>query len=112
MAEYALRPRLQDETNWKRSVGWTTAKAAIGRPSLRVHDLRHTAASLWLGAGADPKVVQRVLSHASAAMTIDLYGHLIDRKLWDTAARLGGTLGARRPADVDGLGGGDSAEAL
>jgi uncharacterized protein len=36
--------------------------AAAGVPSLRVHDLRHTAASLWLGAGADPKVVQRVLS--------------------------------------------------
>jgi integrase len=77
------------ETNWKRSVGWTMAKASIGRPTLRVHDLRHTAASLWLGAGADPKVVQRVLGHASAAMTMDLYGHLIDRNLWDTAARLG-----------------------
>jgi integrase len=70
-------------------VGWTMAKASIGRPTLRVHDLRHTAASLWLGSGADPKVVQRVLGHASAAMTMDLYGHLIDRNLWDTAARLG-----------------------
>lgn len=86
------------ETNWKRSVNWMKAKAAIGRPTLRVHDLRHTAASLWLSGGADPKVVQRVLGHASAAMTMDLYGHLIDRNLWDTASRLGGTLGARRPA--------------
>ncbi|GAA1426335.1 hypothetical protein GCM10009616_00600 [Microlunatus lacustris] len=34
------------ETNWKRSVGWTRAKAMIDRPTLRVHDLRHTAASL------------------------------------------------------------------
>ena len=85
------------ETNWKRSVGWTNAKLSIGRPTLRVHDLRHTAASLWLGAGADPKVVQRVLGHASAAMTMNLYGHLVDRNLWDTARRLGGTLGARRP---------------
>jgi hypothetical protein len=34
---------------------------------VRVHDLRHTAASLWLAAGADPKVVQRVLGHATAA---------------------------------------------
>ena len=69
------------ETNWKRSVGWYQAKTAIGRPELRVHDLRHTAASSWLAAGADPKVVQRVLGHASAAMTMDLYGHLIDRNL-------------------------------
>lgn len=61
------------ESNWKRSVGWRTATATIGVPSLRVHDLRHTAASLWLGVGADPKVVQRVLGHAAASMTMDLY---------------------------------------
>lgn len=61
---------------------------------MRVHDLRHTCASLWLGAGADPKVVQRILGHASAAMTMDLYRHLIDQNLWDSAKRLGGILGA------------------
>lgn len=60
------------ESNWKRSVGWRAACVAIGRPTLRAHDLRHTAASVWLGAGADPKVVQRILGHASAAMTLDL----------------------------------------
>ena len=39
---------------------------------------------------ADPRIeVQRVLGHASAAMTMDLYGHLIDQNLWDAAARLG-----------------------
>jgi hypothetical protein len=59
-----------------------------------VHDLRHTCASLWLGAGADPKVVQRILGHASAAMTMDLYGHLIDQNLWGAAAKFGGTTGA------------------
>ena len=73
------------ETNWQRSVSWREAKAAIGRPELRVHDLRHTAASVWLASGADPKVVQRVLGHATAAMTMDLYGHMIDRNLWDPA---------------------------
>ncbi|MGB3686419.1 MAG: hypothetical protein WA991_11410, partial [Ornithinimicrobium sp.] len=45
--------------------------------------------------GADPKVVQRVLGHASAAMTMDLYGHLIDQNLWDAAVKVGGTAGAR-----------------
>jgi integrase len=83
------------ETNWQRSVSWREAKAMIGRPELRVHDLRHTAASVWLASGADPKVVQRVLGHATAAMTMDLYGHMIDRNLWDAAQRLGGTTGAR-----------------
>ena len=54
-----------------------------------MHDLRHTAASLWLAAGADPKVVQRILGHGSAAMTLDLYGHLVDRNLWEAAQRVG-----------------------
>jgi len=61
---------------------------------VRVHDLRHTAASLWLAAGADPKVVQRVLGHATAAMTMDLYGHLVDAGLWQAARLIGGTTGA------------------
>jgi integrase len=73
------------ETNWQRSISWREAKATIGRPELRVHDLRHTAASVWLTSGADPKVVQRVLGHATADMTMDLYGHMIDRNLWDAA---------------------------
>ena len=58
-------------------------------PGLRVHDLRPTAAAVWLGAGADPNVVQRVLGHASAAMTMDLYGHPIDQNVWHAAKRLG-----------------------
>ena len=64
---------------------------------MRVHELRHTAASLWLAAGADPKVVQRVLGHATAAMTMDLYGHLVDASLWQAALLIGGTTGASEP---------------
>lgn len=81
---------LARQLNWKRSVGWRAATTAVGVPSLRVHDLRHTAASLWLGAGADPKVVQRVLGHATAAMTMDLYGHMVDANLWQPARLIGG----------------------
>jgi integrase len=99
------------EANWKRSVGWAAACQAIGRPTFRVHDLRHTCASLWLGAGADPKVVQRILGHASAAMTMDLYGHLFDHNLWAAAEKVGGTTGAPEPlgagkaeAPAEGLG--------
>jgi hypothetical protein len=54
---------------------------------------------VWLAPGADPKVVQRVLGHATAAMTMDLYGHMIDSNLWDAAQRLGGTTGAGRTRD-------------
>jgi len=89
-----------NEGNWKRTVRWSTATRSIGKPTVRVHDLRHTAASLWLGAGADPKVVQRILGHASAAMTMDPYGHLHDDNLWDAATRVsesGDRSGTRRP---------------
>jgi len=82
------------EENWKRAVGWPHVKHAIGRPNLRVHDLRHSAASIWLGAGADAKVVQRVLGHATASMTLDLYGHVIDANLWRGAELVGGRKGA------------------
>jgi hypothetical protein len=89
------------ESNWKRSVGWSAATAAVGLQGVRVHDLRHTAASVWLGARADPKVVQRVLGHATASMTMDLYGHLVDHNLWEAAREaaraIGGILGASEP---------------
>ena len=82
---------------------WRSAVTAIGFPTLRVHDLRHTAASIWLGQGADPKVVQRVLGHATASMTMDLYGHLLDANLWEAARKIGGTSGASSagPAEAD-----------
>ena len=85
------------ESNWKRSVGWSAATLSAGVPGLRVHDLRHTAASVWLGAGADPKVVQRVLGHATAAMTMDLYGHMVDANLWQAAQLVGDISGTFEP---------------
>jgi len=45
------------------------------------HEFRHTAASLAIAAGADVKVVQRMLGHKSATMTLDLYGHLFADRL-------------------------------
>ncbi|MEC5151404.1 tyrosine-type recombinase/integrase [Cryobacterium sp. GrIS_2_6] len=46
-----------------------------------VHDLRHTAASLAISAGANVKAVQKMLGHASAAMTLDTYADLFDDDL-------------------------------
>lgn len=50
-------------------------------PTITPHDLRHTAASLAISAGANPKAVQRMLGHASAAMTLDVYADLFDDDL-------------------------------
>ncbi len=58
-----------------------TAAAAIGLPGLHPHQLRHTAASLAIASGADVKVVQQMLGHASATMTLDTYGHLFEDRL-------------------------------
>ncbi|WP_370646275.1 tyrosine-type recombinase/integrase [Corynebacterium sp. ACRPH] len=45
-------------------------------PLLTIHDLRHTAASIAIQAGANVKAVQRMLEHASAKMTLDTYADL------------------------------------
>lgn len=50
-------------------------------PLLTIHDLRHTAASIAIQAGANVKAVQRMLGHASAKMTLDTYAELFDSDL-------------------------------
>ena len=55
---------------------------------LTPHDLRHTAASLAVAAGANVKAVQRMLGHASAAMTLDVYAGLFGDDLDAVADRL------------------------
>ena len=57
-------------------------------PRATAHALRHTAASLAISAGANPKVVQRMLGHASAAMTLDVYADLFESDLDTVADRL------------------------
>lgn len=57
-------------------------KEAAGVPSkITPHDFRHTAASLAVQSGANVKAVQRMLGHASAAMTLDVYADLWDEDL-------------------------------
>lgn len=62
--------------------------ASIGRPDARPHDLRHTAATVALAAGSDVKSVQGMLGHATAAFTLDRYGHVTERMMKDTANRM------------------------
>jgi integrase len=59
-----------------------------GFPSVTPHDLRHTAASLAVSAGANVKAVQRMLGHAKASMTLDVYADLFDKDLDGVADRL------------------------
>lgn len=57
-------------------------------PRVTPHDLRHTAASLAISSGANVKAVQRMLGHASAAMTLDTYADLFDDDLDAVAERV------------------------
>ena len=63
-------------------------KADESFPSITPHDLRHTAASLAVSAGANVKAVQRMLGHAKASMTLDVYADLFDADLDDVATVL------------------------
>jgi integrase len=48
-----------------------------GLPDIRWHDLRHTCATLLLGRGVHPKMVQHLMGHASIQLTLDRYSHWI-----------------------------------
>ena len=79
------------------------AAKAIGQPALHPHELRHTAASLAIASGADVKVIQQMLGHSSATMTLDTYGHLFENRLDEVGnaldlARQGADLPVRRKA--------------
>lgn len=71
-----------------RSRRFNPAVNAAGLQALRLHDLRHTAASLAVQAGANVKAVQRMLGHKSASMTLDVYADLFDSDLEGVATRL------------------------
>lgn len=51
------------------------AVTRAGVPAIRLHDLRHTSATLALAAGVHPKVVQERLGHATISQTLDTYSH-------------------------------------
>ena len=60
----------------------------IGAPDSTVHDLRHTYAVISLQNGDDIKTVQSNLGHATAAFTLDVYGHVSDKMLDNSSARM------------------------
>jgi integrase len=96
-------------SNWRRAV-LLPARIQAGTSSrFRIHDLRHTAASLMVQAGYPPKMLQEIMGHASITTTLDLYGHLypgdMDRYAdrLDSAAEDAGTAKIR-PDDDEGSG--------
>jgi integrase len=92
--------------NWRRSVFLSARRRAGLSDRFRVHDLRHTAASLMIQAGYPPKMLQEIMGHASITTTLDLYGHLYPGEMDRYADRLNEAAGMTdaakmRPDDID-----------
>jgi integrase len=58
-------------------------------PDRRFHDLRHSAATLLLGMGIHPKIVQEILGHSSIAVTMNVYSHVLPTMQQDAMGMLG-----------------------
>jgi integrase len=54
-------------------------------PQVKFHGLRHTAATLLLSRGVNPKVVQEMLGHSNISITLVLYGHVLPNMQQDAA---------------------------
>ena len=82
---------LNPENLVKRSFKPLLKKA--GLPEIRFHDLRHTCATLLLGRGVHPKIVQELLGHATIAMTLDTYSHYLPSMGDQASGAMGDALG-------------------
>lgn len=94
---HLLRPHAW--TGWFARAVMASKAADPTFPTVTIHDLRHTAASMAISAGANVKAVQRMLGHASAAMTLDTYADLFDDDLDAVSDRLD-EVRARRTAQL------------
>ncbi len=80
-----------DPRNVSRAFEKDVALAGVRR--IRIHDLRHTAASLMIAQGYTLHDVKRVLGHSSISMTSDVYGHLVEGRGRELADRIDRLLG-------------------
>jgi integrase len=71
------------------------ALSRAGLPRIRVHDLRHTTATVLLEAGAHPKLVQDLLGHSTVALTLNTYSHVTSGLSKEAARAMDSALGFR-----------------
>ena len=62
----------------------TTAKL----PDMRLHDLRHSCATLMLAQGVSPRVVMETLGHSQVSLTLNTYSHVLPALQEDAAAKM------------------------
>ena len=66
--------------------------ADAGLPSIRLHDLRHTAATLLLTQGVSPRVVMETLGHSQISLTMNTYCHVLPELQRDAAEKMNAVL--------------------
>ena len=59
-----------------------------GLPAVRFHDLRHTAATLLLAQGVDPRTIMATLGHSQISLTLNTYSHVLPSLQLDAAERM------------------------
>lgn len=79
---------------------WAAWKSLLGEAGVRdarLHDARHSAATLMFGEGYEMRDVQEWLGHAQIGLTMNTYTHILKRRKLDQAQRLGGALERLQP---------------
>ncbi|MCF6744973.1 site-specific integrase [Blastococcus sp. KM273128] len=80
---------IERKSDWR---AWKTVLRQAGVREVRLHDGRHTAATLLLSEGVHPRVVMEVLGHAQMRTTTDTYSHVLPALGRDAADRMGTAL--------------------
>jgi integrase len=65
---------------------------AAGLPAIRVHDLRHTAATLLLAQGVDPRTIMETLGHSQISLTLNTYSHVLPALQAEAARKMNAIL--------------------
>ena len=79
---------------------WTRTLRAAGLPHLRLHDLRHSYATMMLEAGVDLKAVSSALGHSTISTTANVYARSVGRMNCEAADRLDSAFSSMRPRTV------------
>lgn len=68
--------------------GFRELLATAKLPAVRFHDLRHTAATLLLAQGVDPRTIMETLGHSQISLTLNTYSHVLPALQEEAAAKL------------------------
>src|SRR5215204_5498755 len=81
------------KADWR---AWRALLKAAGVRTVRLHDGRHTAATLLLSAGVHPRVVMELLGHSQMRTTTDVYSHVMPALAREAAETMGAALWGSR----------------